>query len=100
MKRTPLRPRSAKRQREMVERRRFVRDLLEQRNHICEAKLNGCTGWAVDVHEKLRRSQGGLLVGGKPDDYLILCRPCHTWVTENPNKAHSLGLIRRAWERD
>jgi hypothetical protein len=100
MKRSPLRSRSLKRQREMVARRQFVIDLLEQRNHICEAKLDKCTGWAVDVHEKLRRSQGGLLVGGKPEDYLILCRNCHTWVTEHPNEAHALGLVKRSWERD
>ena len=88
MKRTPLRSRSLKRQREMVKRRQFVIDLLAERNHECEAKVEGvCTGWAVDVHEKLRRSQGGLLYGGDLSNYLIVCRQCHDWIGLHPEEA-------------
>lgn len=100
MKRTPLRRRSNKYASLMVKRREFVKDLLEERDHQCEAVLPGtCTGWAVDVHEKLRRSQGGKIVGGDPEDYLVVCRACHDWITINPAKAVEMGLAKRSWDR-
>lgn len=56
-----------------------------------------CTRWATDVHELLRRSQGGDPTD--PSGCVALCRACHRWVTENPRKAHQVGLVYWSWER-
>ena len=91
MKRTSLRPVSAKRARLMVERRHFVKDLLERRPW-CEARLEGCAGRAIDVHERLNRSQGGRIVGGEESEYMALCRPCHSWITTHPRESRQRGF--------
>lgn len=99
MKRTPLRQRSKKREALMVKRRALIKQLFEEREGLCEALVEGvCTRYASDLHEKLRRSQGGKIVGGDASDYLIVCRPCHTWIGNNPAQAFSLGLARHSWD--
>lgn len=94
MKRSPLRSRSKKRSAEMVERRKLVARLLTERPW-CEAGIVGvCWGRAVDVHEILPRSQGGRIIGGGDDEYLTLCRPCHSWITDHPREAKEKGWLR------
>ena len=97
MKRTPIRKRSRKYEAMMRERRKLVARLLEERPE-CEAHLPVCYGRSVDVHEILRRSQGGKPVGGADDEYLCLCRPCHTWITEHPASARTLGLVKFSYD--
>ncbi len=80
----------------MVERRHFVKDLLERRPW-CEARLEGCTHRSVDVHERLNRSQGGKIVGGEESDYLSLCRACHAWITTHPRESYALGFSVHRW---
>jgi len=99
MKRSPLRPRSKKRQALMVQRRKLIAELMELRDHRCEARLNGCSHFAVDVHEKLRRSQGGAIVDTDYSNFMILCRPCHTWITDHPKEAFKLGFAKHAWDK-
>lgn len=63
---------------------------------VCEAGLPGCTGRAVDVHEKCRRSQGADLLNA--DEVLAVCRRCHDWIGDHPAQAVALGLAE--WGRD
>ncbi len=91
-----LRAASAKRQAVMQERRKVIEALLAERGPGCEARLVGCDGRAVDCHEVLRRSQGGSLTD--PANLLLLCRPCHSFLTEHPQMAVELGFSRWSWE--
>lgn len=103
--RRPLPARSAKREAIADERRQFVADALHRRPW-CEAHellydlalvAGPVRAASVDVHELLRRSQGGRIVpsqGLTDDDWLALCRACHTWITEHPREAVALGLAR------
>ena len=96
MKRSRVRPISGKRAALMVQRRHFVKDLLGMRP-LCEARLEGCSTRATDVHERLNRSQGGKIVGGGPEDYMALCRPCHRFITDNPKVAYEQGFSVHRW---
>lgn len=99
MKRSPLRNRSKKRTAEMVERRKLIKRLFDERDGLCEALIEGvCSRYASDLHEILRRSQGGKVVGGDDSSYLIVCRPCHTWIGNNPQQAFQLGLAKHSWD--
>lgn len=78
----------------MVDRRKLVARLLEERPW-CEAHIEElCSLRSVDVHEILNRSQGGAIVGGADEDYLCLCRPCHSWITDHPKEAREKGWSR------
>ena len=101
VKRTPLKrtgwlkPRSKKRQKLYSQkggRRDFVASML-QRFPKCQATISvHCSGRAVDVHELLARSQGGSILD--EENCITVCRTCHTWIGDNPNKARQLGLRR------
>jgi len=95
--------RSDKREAEYVERRAIVGRLLEERPK-CEA----CTILAVyegkvtykhrnskDIHEIKPRSAGGSITD--EGNLLALCRPCHTFVTDNPRTAANMGLHLPSW---
>lgn len=49
---------------------------------------------SVDVHELLRRSQGGSIID--EENCICVCRVCHNRIGDEPNLAVSLGLARRA----
>lgn len=92
----PLAKRSTKATQIAPKRRKHVREYLELHPE-CEARIRGICGfWSRDVHERLRRSQGGDILDG--GDQLAVCRPCHTWITEHPTDAKALGLARSRWE--
>lgn len=96
---TGLRHRSRKVARLYVDRRLFVAETLEARPR-CEARWDDrCTGRSVDVHEILPRSQGGLIVGDDPSNYLAVCRWCHDQIETHPEEAHARGFRRWSWER-
>lgn len=118
LRRTPLPPRrtalparSQRREAIAGERREFVERILRARQW-CEAHAvlldlaliaGPLRAPSVDVHELVRRSQGSPIVpsqGLGDDDVLALCRRCHTWVTENPREAVSLGLARWGMRRE
>lgn len=66
-----------------------VREIYLNDNPNCEAKLQGCSYEATEIHHKKGRV-GNLL----QDDFyfLAVCRCCHVWIEENPVKAKELGL--------
>jgi hypothetical protein len=51
-----------------------------------------CTGYAVDIHEVIRRSQAGSLQKAVEYGTLKVCRPCHRFISERPAMARELGL--------
>jgi hypothetical protein len=62
-------------------------------NHLCQVAVAGCTNGATDVHHT--RS------GSDRDTYylvqstwLAVCRACHSWIHENPEKARILGYLK------
>lgn len=64
---------------------------------FCEAKLSNCTGKATDVHHKSGRVGENYL---KIATWLAVCRPCHTWIEENPEEAKQLGLSDSRLKQD
>lgn len=47
------------------------------------------------MHELVRRSQGGDPTD--PANILLVCRPCHVWITEHPEGAVACGLAAWRW---
>lgn len=82
-----MRFRSKKREKQYAERRKIVVQLLEE-FPVCERCSSAA---AVDVHEIIRRSQwpDGILVR---ENLKTLCRPCHSWITQNPAQAVKDGF--------
>lgn len=121
MKRTRLRPRSAKRQAIAQERRDFVDRILAERGY-CEGPhhlrpmmrvpelsdrdralivvtLNDCgiNRLPTEVHEKLKRSRGGSILD--PDNVLALCHACHFFTEAEPRLATMAGMLTPSWEK-
>lgn len=93
-RRTPLKPQSAKRRREMRERRAMVAALWPERP---KCAVPWCGRLADDVHEPLMRSRGGSITD--PENAVPLCRPCHMVISdEQPRWAYELGLLRHSWD--
>lgn len=99
-----MRYRSPKKEAEYRLRRPLVARLLEERP-LCEA----CPVFAehdekpvyrrnasMDVHELVRRSQGGSILD--EDNLMCVCRPCHTRIGNNPQLAFDLGLAKHGYE--
>lgn len=100
-KRKHLRKRSVKKELLYEKRRPFVEKILKER-FLCEA----CKPFAAhdgkttfnqhlsrDVHEIVRRSQGGSILD--ENNVLAVCRPCHIRIGNNPQLAFDLGLAKR-----
>ena len=101
-----MRHRSKKKEAEYRLRRPLVEKLLDQNPH-CQA----CRVFAeydqvatyvqnrsVDVHEIVRRSQGGSILD--ESNLMCVCRPCHTRIGNYPQLAFDLGLAKRGWEKN
>lgn len=99
-----MRRRSAKKEAEYVLRRPLVARLLAERPW-CEA----CPKFAahdnlmvyirrpsVDVHELVRRSQGGSIL--EESNLMCVCRECHRRIGNEPQLAFDLGLARHAYD--
>ncbi len=56
---------------------------------ICEAKLDKCTGIAIEVHHRAGRSGRALL---DTENWLAVCRNCHQWITEHSAESIKMGL--------
>ena len=99
-----MRYRSPKKEAEYLLRRPLVQRLLEERP-LCQAcpvfaehdeKTIYKRNASQDVHELIRRSQGGSILDEK--NLLCVCRPCHTRIGNHPQLAFDLGLARHSWE--
>lgn len=88
--RTPVKKISDKRKKEMsvYDKRRLAFLAL---NKWCQANLPGCTGISSDVHHMEGRIGDNYLNISK---WKALCRNCHKFVEENPEKAKELGLSK------
>ena len=100
-----MRHRSKKKEAEYRLRRPLVARLLEERP-FCEAcpvfaEYDGKATYirlvSVDVHEIVRRSQGGSILD--EENLLCVCRDCHRRIGNYPQLAFDLGLAKRGWER-
>lgn len=100
-----MKHRSKKKEAEYRERRKLVARILKERPG-CEAcrifarhdKLVAFhQNPAVDLHELVRRSQGGSILD--ESNIIPVCRPCHSRIGLNPKLAFDLGLARHGWEK-
>lgn len=98
VKRTPLKPRSAKRRKRDTEYAR-VRLAVEARAEgWCEARLVGCNGRGDAAHHILRRSQGGEDI---ESNLLWVCNSvCHSQIHGNPERSYAMGLLKRRGQTD
>ena len=101
----PPKKRSAKTEEIYVERRKFVEKILSERP-ACEAckvfaTHDGKTTYnqqlSRDVHEIIRRSQGGSILD--EENVLAVCRLCHVRIGNYPQLAFDLRLAKHGWER-
>lgn len=93
MKRSGIRAVSPKRA-------KLNRERIKVVNHIRSVQdwcsMCGKTGVGLDAHELKSRAQGGSIVD--LENIVLLCRPDHTWVTENPREAAEQGwAISKKW---
>jgi 5-methylcytosine-specific restriction endonuclease McrA len=89
-----MKHRSRKMETKYRERRSLVAQMLEEKP-VCER----CSAArSTDIHEVVSRARGGSILD--PRNLVALCRPCHSWVTENPAEAHAQGWSRHSWEND
>ena len=75
-----------------TERRRLVKELLRD-FPPCQ---RCATNYATDVHEIKTRARGGSIVD--EDNLALLCRPCHTFITQNPAQGKSEGWLKNSWD--
>lgn len=99
-----MRHRSAKKEKEYEVRRPLVARLLSERSW-CEAcpvfaqhdgRVTYVRRRSVDVHEKIRRSQGGSILD--ESNLLCVCRECHRRIGNHPQLAFDLGLAEQGWK--
>lgn len=99
-----MRRRSKKKEAQYVVRREIVSRLLQERP-FCEAcprfakhdgKVSYIRRGSVDIHELIRRSQGGSILD--EENLLAVCRECHNRIGNHPALAFELGLAKHGWE--
>lgn len=95
-KRKGLKPRSAKRERDMVERRALVVQLLRERPR-CEARWVCRGARSVDIHERLKRSRGGSILDPAQAHMIAVCRACHERTETHVADATARRLLIPSW---
>jgi hypothetical protein len=70
-----------------------LRERYLTQNHLCMVKVNGCTNGATDVHHKFSGSDRDTYYLVQ-STWLAVCRACHSWIHENPEKARILGYLK------
>jgi len=99
-----MRHRSKKKEQEYKLRRPLVERLLSEKPW-CEAcpvfaahdeKVTYVRKRSVDVHELVRRSQGGSILDEK--NLMCVCRECHHRIGNYPQLAFDLGLAKHAYD--
>lgn len=68
------------------------REVAERSGGWCEARVKGCQHYAVHLHHRRLRSQGGK---HGADNLSHVCNACHGWIHMNPADAYALGLLVR-----
>lgn len=100
-----MRHRSKKKEAEYRLRRPLVEKMLNE-YPMCQAcpvfaSHDGKTTYtqkkSVDIHEIVRRSQGGSILDEK--NLLAVCRDCHRRIGNYPALAFELGLAKHGWEQ-
>lgn len=86
LRRPELPKRSKKKQRQDAERTKVLRPLREAQTWC---SLCGQTGVGLDAHEVRSRARGGSVTD--LDNIRLVCRPCHSWITEHPREAQEQG---------
>lgn len=70
------------------------RERLDLADGWCEALVpNCCTGVAVHVHHRLRRSQGGT---DRLGNLLAVCAACHGWIHAHVAESQARGWLVRS----
>jgi hypothetical protein len=99
-----MRHRSKKKEAEYKLRRPLVERLLTE-NPYCQAcpvfakhdeKTTYHQNRSQDVHELIRRSQGGSILD--ESNLMCVCRPCHTRIGNYPQLAFDLGLSKHSYD--
>lgn len=83
----PIRPVSRKMQKTMDQYTK-ARTAFLALHTICNARLEGCTRVATDVHHKAGRGENHLNLS----TWLAVCRSCHQYIELHPQDAKELGL--------
>lgn len=100
-----MKHRSKKKEAEYRLRRPLVEKLLGERS-LCEAcevfavhdrRVRYVRQRSVDVHEIVRRSQGGSILD--ENNLMCVCRDCHMRIGNFPQLAFDLGLARHSWDK-
>jgi len=103
--RKPINKRSKKTEEKYKLRRPLVAKMLSERP-FCEAcpvfadhdqKVTYTRYPSVDIHELVRRSQGGSILD--ENNLMAVCRNCHRRIGNYPELAFQLGLAKHGWER-
>lgn len=93
MKRTRLKPRSAKMANlYATQRRKIVAELLANQP-LCAKCMRT---YACDVHEIKSRARGGSITD--LENLIVLCRECHSWITTHPAEALEQGWLKNSWD--
>lgn len=59
---------------------------------LCEVGWDrGCTGRAIEGHERILRSRGGSITDRR--NVLLTCRYCHDMIHANPREATKRGFM-------
>ena len=66
-----------------------IRESYLLKHKYCESKLKRCTKVATEIHHKAGKI-GKLYTDD--NNFLAVCRNCHTWIEENPKEAKELGF--------
>jgi hypothetical protein len=70
-----------------------LRNRFLTQNHLCQLAVAGCTNGATDVHHKFSGSDRDTYYLVQ-STWLAVCRACHSWIHENPEKARILGHLK------
>jgi len=96
VKRSRLKPISAKRKSQTKARRELIAAVMERDRNSCQARIEGCSHHATDVHELKTRARGGSIL--EMSNCIALCRSCHSWITEHPAWASAHGFMLHSWD--
>lgn len=86
--RKPIRTVSKKRAKENKKYTTLRKQFLED-HPVCEARLEGCSGIADQVHHRRGKISGNFL---DASTFLAICFNCHRIIEDNPEKARDLGF--------
>lgn len=94
--RVRVRPMSDKRTQAMEVRRRLVVALLTEFPR-CQIQVKCQGARSVDVHERLKRSRGGVITDPIQAHMVTACRACHDWTEAEPRLATERRMLLPSW---